>query len=134
MNDAILLQSVEGLGDSPFAPEGAGVWQLLQREKEDVCGELLAEGPLLQEGPAQSLGRDPGAEKPSEIEWRHRSRLKARLRENNDAQDRLFDGNYGRCVECGKSIEARRLTADAAAALCLSCQRGAEGEVGFYTM
>lgn len=43
------------------------------------------------------------------------TQLEARLREIVDAQDRLLDGTYGKCVECGEQIAAGRLMADPAA-------------------
>jgi RNA polymerase-binding transcription factor DksA len=69
-----------------------------------------------------------------EIEWRHRAQLETRLRQLNDAQDRLMDGVYGRCTDCGGEIDSGRLAADPASALCVNCQRSAEPEAVFYTM
>ena len=54
--------------------------------------------------------------------------LEERLRALNDAQDRLMDGGYGRCLECGEQINAKRLAADPALSLCLDCQTHAEAE------
>jgi RNA polymerase-binding transcription factor DksA len=59
----------------------------------------------------------------------HRETLESRLRVLNDAQDRLMDGGYGRCADCGSRINFRRLEADPAASLCIDCQQAAEGEV-----
>lgn len=41
-------------------------------------------------------------------------------------KDRLMDGGYGLCVDCGQRIGARRLLADPAVSLCLTCQGLAE--------
>ncbi|PYS24999.1 MAG: hypothetical protein DMF72_03185 [Acidobacteria bacterium] len=46
----------------------------------------------------------------------------------NDAQDRLLDGAYGICQECGSQIGGKRLLADPAALLCLVCQQMTEQE------
>lgn len=130
MDDGLLLQSVEGLGDSPFVGTGGEIWELLQGEKEGVCQELLAEGSLLHdEGGSQDS--EPSEENTREIEWRHRGQLEARLRNINDAQDRLMDGAYGHCADCGAEIETNRLVADPAVALCICCQRSADGEIRF---
>lgn len=39
------------------------------------------------------------------------------------ALQRLEDGEYGVCVECGEDISANRLAADPAAHLCIACAR-----------
>lgn len=64
-----------------------------------------------------------------EIEWRHRGQLEGRLRDLNDALDRLMDGGYGRCRDCGEEIGDKRLVADPAASLCITCQRDAESAI-----
>ena len=38
------------------------------------------------------------------------------------ARRRLHDHSYGRCLDCGKAIDLRRLTAMPAAAYCTACQ------------
>lgn len=42
------------------------------------------------------------------------------------ALQRLADGRYGRCEQCGAEIPAPRLAAEPEAALCLDCQRALE--------
>lgn len=44
------------------------------------------------------------------------------LREIASAMDRLDDGTYGLCTECGGTIGFARLTAAPAARRCLACQ------------
>lgn len=129
--DGILLQTVEGLGDSGFLGSGGELWEWLQAEKEEVCHDLLAEGPLCQNVLAGVQDHEAPEESDREIEWRHRGQLEARLRDINDAQDRLLDGAYGRCVDCGKDIDARRLQANPAASLCIVCQRMADTEPSY---
>ena len=129
--DGILLQTVEGLGEVPEAPlvrTGCEIWEWLQGEKEELAHELLSEGPLCQTAVSGVQEAEPSEENAREIEWRHRGQLEARLREINDAQDRLMDGNYGRCTDCGTEIDSRRLAADPAASLCITCQGSAEIE------
>jgi len=124
--DGMLLETVEGLGDAPMVPTGGEIWEWLQGEKEEVAQELLSEGPLCQTGVAGVQEAEALDESRREIEWRHRGQLEARLREINDAQDRLVDGAYGRCMECGAGIGYKRLTADPATCFCIDCQRSAE--------
>ena len=117
--DGMLLQSVEGIGDSPFVGSGGEIWELLQAEKEEVARDLLAEEPITNDA-------EPSSESDREIAYRHREGLEDRLRVINDAQDRLMDGGYGVCEDCGAHISGKRLLADPAAALCLVCQEIAE--------
>ena len=126
--DGILLQTVEGLGDAPEVGTGCEIWELLQGEKEEVAREILSEGPLCQTALSGVQEAEASEENGREIEWRHRGQLEARLREINDAQDRLMDGAYGRCTDCGAEIGSKRLAADPAACLCIICQRSAEAE------
>jgi DnaK suppressor protein len=127
--DGILLQSVEGLTESPFVATGGEIWEWLQGEKERVSLEILAEGPLRHDDVGGLQESDPSEESQREIEWWHRGQLEARLREINRAQDRLIDGGYGRCNCCGNKIEGKRLAADPAVLSCLVCQLVTEGEI-----
>ncbi|HSQ22855.1 MAG TPA: TraR/DksA C4-type zinc finger protein [Pyrinomonadaceae bacterium] len=126
--DGVLLQTVEALGDSRFVAGTGEMWERLQAEKEEVEREILCEGPLLQENVGGLQECEPSESDIREIEWRHRETLEERLRALNDAQDRLMDGGYGRCLECGDQIDAKRLVADPAASSCINCQRLAEKE------
>ena len=126
--DGILLQTIEGLGEAPPVRSGCEIWEWLQGEKEEVAHELLAGGPLCQPALSGVQEADAAEENWREIEWRRRGHLEARLREINDAQDRLMDGAYGCCTDCGGEIGSQRLAADPATSLCINCQRSAEGE------
>ena len=132
--DGLLLQTVEGLGDAPLVRTGCEIWEWLQGEKEEVAREILSEGPLCQTAVSGVQEAEASEESRHQIEWHHRGQLEARLREVNDAQDRLMDGAYGRCTDCGGEIDSERLAADPASALCMNCQRSAEPEAVFYTM
>jgi hypothetical protein len=123
MQDAFLRPRIQSPAHSPFVGSGGETWNWLQNLKEEVSRDLLAEGPLCR---SEILGLREGEESKAnawDIEWRHRSQLEARLRQIVDAQDRLLDGTYGKCVECGEQIAAGRLMADPAAHLCLNCQK-----------
>lgn len=39
------------------------------------------------------------------------------------ARRRLHDNSYGRCLECGKALDLRRLTVLPATAFCAACQQ-----------
>ena len=48
------------------------------------------------------------------------------LRDVRAALDRIHDGSYGNCVECGEPIASKRLAALPWTRYCLSCQAGLE--------
>lgn len=134
MIDGMLLQTVEGLGDAPPGPTGYEIWENLQGEKEEVATEILTEGPLCRTAANGPQEVEASAANGWAIEWRQRGHLEARLREINEAQDRLMDNAYGRCRDCGAEIDKRRLAADLAASLCINCQKSAEAEVFSFTL
>ena len=133
MSDWALLESVEGLEGSSSARPGA-LWELLQGEKERVCSEISGAGSLAHGNGFAANERDLSDEYTEVIDWRHRDELEHQLREIVDAQDRLMDGSYGRCAECGSEIGVKRLRANPAASLCVSCQSSAEPEFAFHTI
>jgi DnaK suppressor protein len=133
MMDGMLLQTVEGLGQ-PLVSTGCEIWEWLQGEKEDVAREILSEGPLCNLAAGGVQEAEPSDESGREVEWRLRGQLEARLRELSEAQNRLMDGAYGRCSDCGVEIDRRRLAADPAAALCINCQKSTETEVEHCTL
>ena len=91
------------------------------------CGEIVADGSLRHD--ATSINEcEPWDDADQEMERRHRRALELRLRELNDAQDRLIDGGYGLCIECGTTISNARLRADPAASVCLQCRQSFENE------
>lgn len=123
--DGMLLQTAEAFGK---VPAGAGeMWERLQAEKEHLGREVFADG-ALHLSDVEVTECEPSEESVREIEWHWCQSLSDRLRALNDAQDRLIDGGYGLCLECGQQIETRRLVADPAASLCIDCQTLTEGE------
>jgi len=123
--EGLLLQTVEGLGESLFPGE---LWELLQAEKESIAHEIIADGPLRHN--ATSFNEcEPWDDADEQMLRRHRDILETRLRELNDAQDRLIDGGYGVCSDCRNKINEKRLQADPAASLCIACQQLAEREL-----
>lgn len=126
--DGVLLQTVEALGDSQFVAGSGEMWERLQAEKEEVEREILSDGSLLQENVGGLQECEPSLSCIRDFDWLHRGTLEERLRTLNDAQDRLMDGGYGRCLECGELIDAKRLAADPAASSCINCQTLAEAE------
>lgn len=130
--EGLFLQSAEAFSDSAFVGAAGEVWELLQAEKEQVAREILADL-RVDESRAANEG-EPSEESARAIEWRNRETLDERLREINDAQDRLLEGRYGMCLECGDRIEPKRLAVNPAASLCISCRELLEGESIFRTL
>lgn len=124
VNNSTLVQSIQTLGDPPVVTRSGEIWQQLQDEKLEVSQSLLDEGRCFETASA-AVG---------ELEWLHRERLETRLRQLTDAQDRLMEGRYGRCIDCDEFITARRLAADPAAALCYECQRASDRKQRFYSL
>ena len=132
--DGLFLQSVEAIGESPFVGSGGELWELLQSEKEHLSEEILADDEQTSSESAPANECEPSEESVQAITWHNRQKLEERLRAINDAQDRLIDGGYGICLECGTRIEPKRLVANPAASLCISCQELSEAETIFRTL
>lgn len=124
VNNAALIETVKTVNGPPLVSLSGEIWQRLQDEKLEVSESLLQEGRLF----------TAASDEAEEIEWRHRERLETRLQQLADAQDRLMEGRYGRCLDCGEFITARRLAADPAAALCYQCQSASDRKQRFYSL
>ena len=129
MQNALFSLSAQTSDSTLFMGSGGEIWNWLQNLKEEVSYDLLSKGYLCQDE-TPGLGESEESKTTSwDIEWRHRAQLEARLREIVSAQDRLLDGTYGKCVECGEQIPDGRLRTDPAADLCLRCQQLVETDV-----
>jgi RNA polymerase-binding transcription factor DksA len=126
--EGLFLQTAEGLGESSFPGYAGEWWEVLQAEKEDITHEIIAGGPLFHDGIPINES-EPEDEAAEDLQRRQRNRLELRLRDLNDAQDRLIDGGYGFCGECRKRISNKRLRVDPAASLCVECQQITEAEL-----
>lgn len=54
------------------------------------------------------------------------ARRKQRIRQIYAALERLRDGEYGWCVECGEAINPQRLHVDPSTPMCVKCAEHAE--------
>jgi RNA polymerase-binding transcription factor DksA len=61
-----------------------------------------------------------------EVGWATRELLMERVNRLSAALDRMRDGAYGTCVECGQAISAARLHAMPEVQTCVRCQDGIE--------
>jgi DnaK suppressor protein len=107
--------------------ENAEVESRLRSERDQLALTLTTEKPgsdSIREGLRTG---DAGSELEIwEVEYSHLSAIRLRMRELEDALQRLSDGHYGECAECGKAIARKRLSSDPAALLCASCQAAHE--------
>lgn len=125
--EGLFLQTVEGLGEATFPGYAGEWWELLQTEKEDITQKMVAAGPLFHD--RVSINEtEPEDDVAEDLERRQRNQLELRLRDLNDAQDRLIDGDYGVCLDCRKRISDQRLRVDPAVSLCVECQEISEAE------
>lgn len=118
--------------ENPMASAGL-IWGHLHTEREEICAALLAQPPYSR-GNTTSHDADANEESPREVEFKRRELLQKRLRQIDDALDRLLSGVYGHCSDCNSSIEEKRLSADPATAFCIACQEFTECEHHFRTL
>jgi len=108
----------------------AGVTKQLRRMLEDKSTELrahlrvpAANNPMIHASDDPYDSADWAGK--SHEEWiflKKNSVDMAALREIEDALDRLRDGSYGTCMDCGISISRKRLEAVPWARYCVTCQ------------
>ncbi len=111
-----------------FVSQKSGsVWNRLRSERDEVCSSILHERSDKREPKNGVQELELSDENTRHIDWSHREFLQARLRQLDDAMDRLIAGSYGDCSNCGRWIEDTRLTVDPAAAFCVECQQKKEG-------
>src|SRR5258708_13300515 len=94
--DGLLLQTVEGLGEFPFAGSSGEVWEVLQAEKEGVSREILAQGPLHHDL-IDVNEIEPSEDSEQQIEWLRRGNLEERLCHITDPQDLFISVAYALC-------------------------------------
>ena len=108
----------------------------LQVEKKKLTRELKSfakkdpkiKGNWLTRFPLFGAGRSHSDEKAEELEGYENllpveHALEARLKDIEEALERIEKGNYGKCVNCGKEIRIKRLEIVPEAKLCSVCGR-----------
>lgn len=103
------------------------VQEQLLTERGEILTALLSETQPTDElgGGWQEID-SPSERAIRDLEFSQREALQRRLRQLDDALDRLDDGTYGRCGDCGQPIGRKRLAADLATPRCLACQASLE--------
>jgi DnaK suppressor protein len=74
-------------------------------------------------GPAPDAGDQSVADLIADLDQFDLSRDVDELRAIEAARERLAEGSYGECVNCGRDIDYKRLRANPAALRCIDCQR-----------
>lgn len=129
MNTLPTTQSTNGV----IIPAGFA-WGRLHSERESVCAALLGEANTFGDFIISLPETEPADSSARAVEWKHRELLRTRLRQIDDALDRVISGFYGHCSDCGKPIEEKRLRADLAVSHCLNCQHLDEPELTTHTL
>ena len=109
----------------------SGLREQLEEKRAEIANKSkLALEEIRQEN--ERGGRDTGDESTEQQEttdmMRHKDREKKYLTKINQALERLGDGTYGECMECGEPIPEGRLKARPAAVLCIECKERKEQE------
>lgn len=123
-----------------MALQDKAVLQRLQRRLDERESELRLQVGELQAEEAQAQDQSAGREVDDLEELgEHRTRLAVRqvererdlqeLSEIEAARQRLQEGRYGECVDCGADIAVERLLVRPAAARCVNCQAVLERSV-----
>lgn len=90
------------------------------------ASEEVGEGWQERDSPSEDEIRD--------IKYSYRANLQAMLRNIDEALQRLADKSFGRCVDCGKKIEGKRLQIAPTVSRCLACQSLLEGNSHIATL
>jgi RNA polymerase-binding transcription factor DksA len=61
-----------------------------------------------------------------DLAYSHRASLSRRLHQLDEALERIREGVYALCAECGVRVADNRLAVDAAVSFCVGCQAASE--------
>ena len=89
-----------------------------ERSREETYGELA--------GPVADAGDSASANLISDLDNAELGRDLQELRALESAKDRIDNGTYGSCVDCGQDIGFKRLLAQPAALRCIRDQQAYE--------
>jgi DnaK suppressor protein len=103
--------------------------RMLTKRRESLEAETHADAAKSREdvfsattGPVADTGDAAAADVISDVENAELSRDLEELREIEAALDRLREGRYGACTDCGGEIGLERLRTEPAARRCIRCQ------------
>jgi RNA polymerase-binding transcription factor len=104
---------------------------MLLKMREDLVREIARRSKATTEPGAQDIGDvldSVSEERTRELDMILTDREKRKLLQIDDALDRIEDGAYGQCEECGVKIPKARLKVLPFAKFCVECQEKNERE------
>jgi len=108
------------------AHSGTGGFQeVLERKETELCNALRKRDGIAIEKSADQMDEIQYATE-RDLAIRNVDRESSLLRDVKDALRRIHEGGFGTCMECGSTINAKRLAAVPWAACCIQCQDIAE--------
>ncbi len=96
------------------------------RSQVQAARAALAERPSADGRQVEDQGEQGEQRVRAGIEHAELQRGLQELREIETARERIAEGRYGECVDCGQPIALERLKAQPTAARCLACQAAYE--------
>lgn len=102
--------------------------QQLQQEIAAVHAENAQQAQALEDLPPEPDANQSGASAAREVRHAERMRDQQELQDVRAALQRIADGSYGECLDCGKYIAAARLQAFPTAKRCIDCQTAHEAQ------
>jgi len=109
------LQKIESLMKARRDALLAEIRTEVARSRDESFGELA--------GSVTDSADEASADLLADIDNAEVTRDLLEVREIESAQERMAEGHYGECVDCGVEIEFARLRANPAAKRCIDCQR-----------
>lgn len=104
---------------------------MLLRMREDLVREIARRSKATTEGTTPDIGDildSVSEERTRELDMILTDREKKKLSQIDDSIDRIEDGTYGMCEECGVKIPKARLKVMPFAKYCVECQEKIERE------
>ena len=105
--------------------------EMLLRTREDLVREIARRSKATTEGTMPDIGDildSVSEERTRELDMILTDREKKKLNQIDDAIDRIDEGTYGMCEECGVKIPKGRLKVMPFAKYCVECQEKIERE------
>lgn len=109
------LKELEAIMTARHEALGAEIRSEVARARDESFGELA--------GPVTDLADEAAADLLSDIDNAEVTRDLQEVREILAARERMAEGSYGTCGDCGTDIDFARLRANPTATRCIACQR-----------
>lgn len=129
------MKSYQMLSPDPLNQPALQAW--LQQERQALISRMRQQVCRSDDPSLMSLASDMAGVADGEVaDLMRRSGIAlfayelAELREINLALQRISQGNYGACIECGRTIDSVRLNAWPAARQCMTCKEAFEKRRG----